>query len=208
MALVDGGGSDLRGRWPVARPGRRRGTCARRSTRSSSSSTRAAAGCWRRSASASSSSRWSTASRRRPPNRCRCRAGCSTRSACQLDIVRSITPSNFARFENRASIPTTAGLEGAAGRGVAGRRRPTQLVASTRPGRRRCSPAATSRAAPPATAGGVLHFGTPLATAWSCASAAADVAGRSASASATAYDVAAAGPAELRLLRPSSRTFG
>jgi GT2 family glycosyltransferase len=123
----------------------------------------------------------------------------------QLDIARRYSPPNFAVFENRAAIPTTAGLEGELA--AASREdNPEQLVAIDTSG---AAPALVgadaSRRAVGTAAAGVLHQGVPLDGSWELRVGGQEVAGRTGFGVTTAYDVTAAGPAELRYRSPASR---
>ena len=126
----------------------------------------------------------------------------------QLDIVPSRSPPNFARFENRAAMPTTALLEGP----LAEASRSTDVDGLVAVDTSTATPTLTgaddTRRATAEVAAGVVHFGTPLDGAWRLEVGATDVAGRTSFGATTAYDVATAGPAVLGYAQPSSRTLG
>ena len=124
----------------------------------------------------------------------------------QLDLAPRYSPPSLAVFENRAAIPTTAGLEGA----LAEASRvdtPDELVAVDTSG---AGPAMVgvdeSRRAADSVAGEVLHFGVPLDESWELSANGEPVAGRVGFGVTTAYDITAAGTAELRYRSPASRT--
>ena len=84
----------------------------------------------------------------------------------QLDLVRSITASTFARFENRASIPTTARLDDALA-AASTADSPDALVGIPTGGATPVLPGAIEqRRAAGDVEAGVLHFGTPLDGNW------------------------------------------
>jgi len=124
----------------------------------------------------------------------------------QLDLVRSITASTFARYENTASIPTVAQLQG-----------PLADAAAT-DSLRALAGVDTSGAGPVLTGAidgrfatgeltpGVVHFGIALDPAWRLTVGDQGVSGRRSFGVATAYDVAAGGSAGLEYSNPSSRT--
>jgi GT2 family glycosyltransferase len=124
----------------------------------------------------------------------------------QLDIVRRYSPPNLAVYENRAAIPTTARLEG----DLAEASRvdsPDQLVGVDTSGAEPALLGADgSRRADGTAAPGVLHLGVPLDDSWELSVNGEPVAGRVGFGVTTAYDVAAAGTAELRYQSPASRT--
>ena len=123
----------------------------------------------------------------------------------QLDMVRSITTSNFARFENRASIPTTARLDDALA-AASTADSPDALVGIPTGGATPVLPGAIEqRRAAGDVEAGVLHFGTPLDGNWTMRVGSTDVEGRVSFGVATAYDVPGTGPATLEYSSPSSR---
>ena len=133
-------------------------------------------------------------------------AGLLDALGAQLDLAPRYSPPSLAVFENRAAIPTTAGLEGA----LAEASRvdtPDELVAVDTSG---AGPAMVgvdeSRRAADSVAGEVLHFGVPLDESWELSANGEPVAGRVGFGVTTAYDIRAAGTAELRYRSPASRT--
>ena len=121
--------------------------------------------------------------------------------------MRSFSTATFARFENRAAIPTTAVLEGplAAASSVES---VDALVGVDTSG---ATPVLTGASATSAVAGdvpaGVVHVGSPPDGNWRLQVGGQDVEGRLGFGVATAYDVPAAGTAELGYSSPSSRTM-
>ena len=207
MAVVDDGNLDLRDRWPAPGSGGRRD--ARRGGRPDPLLVHAArrAGSWPRSASASSSCRSSTEPTRPPPTRCRSRPACSTRSGSQLDIAPRYSPPSLAVFENRAAIPTTARLDGelAEASRVGS---PDELVAVDTSGGR-AGDGRRRRVPPRRRLGGGGGRSTSACRSTSRGSSAPTVRPspvRVGFGVTTAYDVTAAGTAELRYRSPASRT--
>ena len=136
-------------------------------------------------------------------------AGLLDALGAQLDIVPSRSPPNFARFENRATIPTTALLTGP----LAEASRADELAGLVAIDTSTATPVLTgadeSRAASGELAGpGVVHFGTPPDGAWQLEIGGAEVESRTGFGATSAYDVTAAGPAGLRYQQPTSRPLG
>ena len=124
----------------------------------------------------------------------------------QLDIAPRYSPPNLAVFENRAAIPTAALLDGELAEASRGKS-PDQLVAIDTSGAMPTMVGVddTRRAADSVRAG-VLHFGVPVDESWELDANGEAVGGRPGFGVTTAYDVAAAGTAELRYRSPASRT--
>ena len=84
----------------------------------------------------------------------------------QLDLVRSITSASFARYENRAAIPTTAHLEGPLAEAAAVDSVDPLVAVDTSGATPVLVGAEATGAASGEVPGGVVHFGTPLDEAW------------------------------------------
>ncbi|MET0145968.1 MAG: glycosyltransferase [Ilumatobacteraceae bacterium] len=125
----------------------------------------------------------------------------------QLDIVRSISPPDFARFENRAVIPTAAVLDAT----LAEASRNSDLDALVSVDTSTATPILTgvdrSRRATADAPAGSINMGTPLDGAWELTTGGAAVTGRASFGVATAYDLPAAGTVELAYRQPVSRTM-
>ena len=126
----------------------------------------------------------------------------------QLDLARSpVSPPSFVLFDNRASIPTAAVLEGP----LAEASRADEVAGLVAVDTSTATPALvgadTARQADGDLPAGVLHFGTPPDDGWQLNVAESDVAGRTAFGVTSAFDVATAGTAELRYDQPLARTL-
>ncbi|MGH9270731.1 MAG: hypothetical protein ACRDZ2_05620, partial [Ilumatobacteraceae bacterium] len=206
MALVDGGSSDLRRRWPVPDQASDAELQAVIDSISSSSTRRGGR------LLAPFDVRFvvvplvdgvtSTAAEPLPVP-----SGLLEALGGQLDLVRSITASTFARFENQASIPTTAQLDDALG-AASTATSPDALVGVSTEGATPVLPGAIEqRRAAGDVEAGVVHFGTPLDANWAMRVGSTDVEGRASFGVSTAYEVPGTGPATLEYSSPSSRTI-
>ncbi|CAN5784242.1 hypothetical protein BH18ACT2_BH18ACT2_18890 [soil metagenome] len=205
MALVESGRSDLRRRWPVA-------------DQAADESLRAAV-----TAIADSSTRRggrllapfgirfvvvplidgvrSTADEPLPVP-----AGLLDALSAQLDLGRSIaTATNFVRFDNRSSIPTAAVLDPVlAEASTAGS--PAALVGIDTAGATPVLPGVLeTRRSGGELVPGVVHLATPLDGGWRLEQGGQDVPARASFGVSSAFDLAAAGPAELSYAGPASR---
>ncbi|MET0457664.1 MAG: hypothetical protein ABW195_00330, partial [Ilumatobacteraceae bacterium] len=125
----------------------------------------------------------------------------------QLDLVRSISPPDFARFENSAVIPTTALLGGELAAATSTEDLDSLVAVDTAGATPILTGAIGDRQAAADVPGpGVVNLATPVDDAWRLAVGGAEVPPRPSFGVTTAYDVAAAGRVELGYTQPSRRT--
>ncbi len=125
----------------------------------------------------------------------------------QLDIVRQISPPDFARFENRAVIPTSATMDGALAEASQTDDLATLVAVDTSTATPILTGVDRSRSAAADAPAGSISFATPLDEAWRMTAGGTAVAGRTSFGVVSAYDLPAAGPVELRYDQPVSRTL-
>ncbi len=124
----------------------------------------------------------------------------------QLDLVPAPRVPTFARFDNRAAIPTTAVAGGALAEASTADSPDALVGVDTSTGTPTMIGVDETRLATAELPAGSLLRATPLDESWDLEVAGSAVAGRPAFGVASAYDVTAAGPAELRYRNPASRT--
>ena len=179
------------------------------SARSPRSRRCAAAGCWRRTRFATSSCRSSTGRSAPSTIRCRCLAGCSTRSTTNSTSPRRSTrPLNFVVYENTAWIPTRAQFSAAdadatrqAGMDSLAKLELRPIVTPVAVG------AGDNADANFGAQPGVVTVATGIDSRWTLDVGGQSIAPRPAFGVTTGYDVATAGPATLHYHTAISRAF-
>jgi GT2 family glycosyltransferase len=124
----------------------------------------------------------------------------------QLDLARGRTPPSLIRFDNTAFLPVTASLEGELAAASAATDPQSIAAVDTAGAAPVLVGADTSRAAGGDVPAGVVHLGTSVDDHWELTVGGTPIAPRPSFGVATAFDVATAGPAELRFVQPLSRS--
>ncbi len=125
----------------------------------------------------------------------------------QLDLVRPPAPPSYVRFDNESAMPVVAQLAGPLADASKATSVETLAGVDTSTATAAFPQVDQSRSATGDATAGVVNMATPHEPQWELSVGGAAVASRPSFGVATAYDVAAAGPAELRYAQPASRTL-